>query len=627
MKEQVNQTNRLIKETSPYLLAHAHNPVDWLPWGEEAFEKARTEDKPVFLSIGYSTCHWCHVMAHECFEDDDVAQVLNAHFVCIKVDREERPDIDAVYMRACEAMTGNGGWPLSVFMGADAKPFYAGTYFPKFMFLRVLKALQEAWQGNRSSLQRNAARLTELIDIDTRDKEPRESAPIREAVEQYRSRFDAQYGGFGEAPKFPSPHNLMFLLHTAPDIAEKTLDCMYRGGIFDHVGGGFCRYSTDRFWLVPHFEKMLYDNALLAMTYAMAFEQTDKPLYRSVTRRVLQYIDRELRAPDGGYYSAQDADSEGAEGQFYLFTQDEIKATLGEYEGTRFCERYDIQPEGNFEGANIPNLIRSGDSSSDVDEWIPKIYDYRNRRVKPLTDNKKLTAWNALVAAAYAMAARIFKEDLYADIAKDTLAYIERVLTQDNAVFAGTAAGKRAGAGFLNDYACTIFALIQAYEATFEERFLARAKALTLETCRLFHDETNGGFLFSGEPNEKLIARTKETYDGAMPSGNSLMAYNLTRLSLLFDDEDLYETARKQAGFMNAQAVHYPMGYGFYLYSALPVKKIACATNDPKSLRLFGIRSDWAFRLVSDAKYPIVHGETTFYVCEDGVCRPPVHAL
>jgi len=619
--------NRLLKESSPYLQQHAYNPVDWYPWGAEAFEKAKTEDKPIFLSIGYSTCHWCHVMAHECFENDDVARALNAHFVCVKVDREERPDIDAVYMRACEAMTGNGGWPLSVFMGADAKPFYAGTYFPKPMFLKILEAVKDAWKGNRASLYRNAARLTEMIDIGAHDEQALESAPVNEALEQYRSRFDPQYGGFGDAPKFPAPHNLMFLLRTAPEIAEKTLVCMFRGGIFDHVGGGFCRYSTDRFWLVPHFEKMLYDNALLAMAYLMAFEETEKPLYSSVARRVLQYVERELRAPDGGYYSAQDADSEGAEGRFYLFTPDEIKAALGEQAGALFCARYDIRQKGNFEGASIPNLIRSGDEGADADEWIPKVYDYRNRREKPLTDIKKLTAWNALTAAAFAAAARILKNEEYADIARNALDFIERALTRNNIVFVGVADGKRSGAGFLTDYACYVFALIQAYEATLEERFLDRAKELALEACRLFWDEANGGFLFSGESNEKLIARTKETYDGAMPSGNSLMAYNLSRLSLLFDDEELDKTARRQADFMNAQAANYPMGYGFYLYSALPVKKIVCATIDQDSLRSLHIRSDWAFRLASGTDYPVVHAKTTFYVCEGGTCRPPVNAL
>lgn len=617
----------MLKESSPYLQQHAYNPVDWYPWGAEAFEKAKTEDKPIFLSIGYSTCHWCHVMAHECFENDDVARALNAHFVCVKVDREERPDIDAVYMRACEAMTGNGGWPLSVFMGADAKPFYTGTYFPRPMFLRILEAVKDAWKDNRTSLYRNAARLTEMIDIGAHDEQARESAPINEALEQYRSRFDPQYGGFGDAPKFPAPHNLMFLLRTAPEIAEKTLVCMFRGGIFDHIGGGFCRYSTDRFWLVPHFEKMLYDNALLAMAYLMAFEETEKPLYSSVARRVLQYVERELRAPDGGYYSAQDADSEGEEGRFYLFTPDEIKAALGEQAGALFCARYDIRSKGNFEGANIPNLIRSGDEGADADEWIPKVYDYRNRREKPLTDIKKLTAWNALTAAAFAVAARILKNEEYASIAKDELDFIERMLTRDNIVFVGIADGKRSGAGFLTDYACYVFALIQAYEATLEENFLNRAKELALEACRLFWDEANGGFLFSGESNEKLIARTKETSDGAMPSGNSLMAYNLSRLSLLFDDEELDKTARRQADFMNAQAANYPMGYGFYLYSALPVKKIVCATIDQDSLRSLHIRSDWAFRLASGTDYPVVHAKTTFYVCEGGTCRPPVNAL
>lgn len=624
----VKKANKLIGEASPYLRAHAYQPVDWFAWGKDAFEKAFDEDKPIFLSVGYSTCHWCHVMARESFEDYEVARFLNAHFVCIKVDREERPDIDSVYMRACETMTGGGGWPLSVFMSADEKPFYAGTYFPKQTFLKILGAVTEAWESNRASLERTAKRLTELIDAAAQENdESPETAPVEEAVESFRGQFDAAYGGFGGAPKFPMPHNLIFLLQKAPEIAGKTLVCMFRGGIFDHIGGGFCRYSTDRIWLVPHFEKMLYDNALLAIAYVMAFEKTERPLYRSVAERTLQYMNRELRTEDGGFFSAQDADSEDTEGKFYLFTPAEITAALGEEDSARFCARYDITKKGNFDGSNIPNLIRSDGADADVDELLPKIDDYRNKRVKPFTDTKKLTAWNALAAAAYAAAARVLKHDAYADEAKAALDFIDKNLTDKNTVFTGICDGKRFGAGFLSDYACYIYALIETYEATLDERLLSRAKELAHETIRRFWDDADGGFFFSGKANEELIVRTKDTFDGSVPSGNSVMAYNLSRLSLLCDDEELFDTAQRHANYMNTEAAAYPAGFAFYLYSALPVKKVVCATTDEKALHMLHVRSDWAFCLASGPDYPILNGETTFYVCEGNICHPPVNAL
>ncbi|HPE16503.1 MAG TPA: DUF255 domain-containing protein, partial [Oscillospiraceae bacterium] len=341
------QPNRLIGETSPYLLAHAHNPVDWYPWGEAAFAKARREDKPVFLSVGYSACHWCHVMARECFENRRVAERLNRDFISVKVDREERPDVDGVYQRACQALSGGGGWPLSVFMTADGEPFHAGTYYPPDAFLALLDAAADAWRHGRAELLRGGKLLAGALSDAARQHGPSDRAPIREATVQFRETFDKAYGGFGRAPKFPSPHSLMFLLHTAPELAEKTLEGMYRGGIFDHIGGGFSRYSTDRQWLVPHFEKMLGDNALLSITYLLAYEATGRPLYRAVAERTLSYMKRELRAPDGGFCSSQDADAQGAEGSYYLFTPEELKRLLGDEAGTRFCRRYDISAEGN----------------------------------------------------------------------------------------------------------------------------------------------------------------------------------------------------------------------------------------------------------------------------------------
>ncbi|HPK16389.1 MAG TPA: thioredoxin domain-containing protein [Clostridia bacterium] len=621
------KTNKLAGETSPYLLEHVHNPVDWFPWGAQALQKAADEDKPLFISIGYSACHWCHVMARECFEDAEVARELNRGFVSVKVDREERPDIDAVYMRACEVMTGNGGWPLSVFADAQGKPFYAGTYFPKDAFLKLLFAVREAWENERGRLSKSAARITALIDAEEKDDGGHDSAPIQEAAAQFRRRFDPEYGGFGSAPKFPAPHNLMFLLRTAPELAEKTLECMFRGGMFDHVGGGFCRYSTDRFWLVPHFEKMLYDNALLAIAYLTAYEQSGRPLWRAVAERTLAYMERELRAPDGGFYASQDADSEGMEGRYYLFSPGEIREALGDADGARFCLRYGITETGNFEGLSVPNLLRAREDDAETDALLPRVYDYRKKRVPPRTDVKKLTAWNALAAAAFAAGGRILKHGLYADAARDTLAFIGRELSDDGAVLVGKTSGKRLGAGFLSDYAFYAYALIEAYEATFEESFLSRAAGLAKRACALFEDAQGGGFFLSGKDNETLVARTKESYDGAMPSGNSVMAYVLSRLALLTDDEEFARRAERQSAFMNGLAASYPAGYGFYLYGALPVKKIVCATNDPAGLRGLRVRSDWAFRFASGPEYPIIDNKTTYYVCEGGVCHPPAHAI
>lgn len=620
-------TNELIHETSPYLLQHAHNPVNWYPWGKLAFSKALQENKPVFVSIGYSTCHWCHVMAHECFEDETVADTLNRDFISIKVDREQRPDIDGIYMRACMSMTGSGGWPMSIFMTADGKPFFAGTYFPKNNFMCLLDALAKAWQENKPSLLKNQEKFIASMTEVSQNQSPTNNVPIDDAVVMFRQAFDSKYGGFGDAPKFPSPHNLMFLLYTAPEIAEKTLEQMYRGGIFDHIGGGFSRYSTDRYWLVPHFEKMLYDNALLAMAYLLAYETTNSELYRHVAKKVFVYLDRELCCPDGGFYSAQDADSDGGEGNFYLFTPDELTELLGKDDSIRFCRHYDITRKGNFKGKSIPNLLYAACPDSKADALLPKIYESRVKRAAPNIDTKILTSWNALAVSAYAMAARILKEQKYLDTARKTIDFIERNLTKENIIFVGVTGGKRYGTGFLDDYAFYIFALIQMYQATLDEKYLTRASELTGSTWNLFWDENHGGFYFSGKENEVLITRPKETLDSAMPSGNSVMAYNLSRLALLTENEQMEERAEKQRRFMNGEASAYPMGYGFYLYSALPVKKVICAMKNPEDISALRIRSDWAFRITGSHEYPLLNGKTTYYICENNTCFPPVNEL
>ena len=619
-------TNLLINETSPYLLEHAHNPVNWYPWGESAFAKAKLEDKPIFLSVGYSACHWCHVMARESFEDETVAEYLNNSFVSIKVDREERPDVDGVYMRACQALTGGGGWPMSIFMGDDKIPFFAGTYYPKDTFIQILEAVVKAWKHDRHTLLINGRQITKVVNEQQSAKKSLKPEDLTEkALTEFEESFDATYGGFGKAPKFPSAHNLLFLLTAAPEMAGKTLDSMYRGGMFDHIGGGFCRYSTDRYWLVPHFEKMLYDNALLAMAYLIGYEKTGKTLYRTVADRIFIWLEREMAAPDGGFYSSQDADSEGTEGKYYTFTPHELKLLLGETDGTQFCRRYGITSEDNFEGGSVPNLLNSTLEPDKIDEKIQSVYEYRRKRPAPHTDVKILTGWNALTAAAYAMAARILKSDIHRQTAQNTIDFMERRFIDNEMLFSGGTGGKRIGPGFLDDYAFLIFALIQMHQATLDDRYLKQAAELTDRVWTLFWDDENGGFFFSGTHNEQLFTRPKETWDGAMPSGNSVMAYNLSRLALLTEDEKISERAAKQNRFMDGEAAAYPMGYAFYLYSLLPVKKVFCRLVNSNDLSTLRIPSDWVFRLTNDPAYSVIEGQTTYYICENNTCYPPTN--
>ncbi|MBR2742955.1 MAG: thioredoxin domain-containing protein [Clostridia bacterium] len=621
--------NALIHETSPYLLQHAHNPVNWYPWGEAAFEKARREDKPVFISIGYSTCHWCHVMAHETFEDEEAAEALNRDFVCIKVDREERPDIDGVYMRACQAMTGRGGWPMSIFADADGKPFHAGNYFTKAFFLKLLEAVIEQWKNNREGVLSQSAHVAEVLNRTKASGESDARYPSRDyIVSMYESGFDEEYGGFGGAPKFPSPHAMMYLMRTAPRMAEKTLRAMFEGGMFDHVGGGFCRYSTDRYWLVPHFEKMLYGNAWLAAAYLCAYEETGDEFYKNVALRVFSYLESELMSPDGGFYSAQDADSEGEEGKFYVFSKNELISLLGPDDGERFCERFGVSEEGNFGGKNILNLIDHPDTNGHEDELAARVYEYRKSRAKLHTDEKRLTSWNALAAAAYAMAGRITGGEEYTKKAEATAAFIEEKLTSDGVVYAGIGGGRRMGAGFLDDYAFYIYALLEIYEATLDEKYLNRAAELAKAVCRDFWDAQNGGFFFSGAQNERLFTRPKETYDGAMPSGNSVMAYVLSRLSLLCGDGAFEELSKRQNAFMDAQSMKRPVAFAFYLCSRLPARKIICVTRGKKPPKGVRVRSDWAFKLAAEGgEYKIVNDKPTYYVCEGELCYPPTNEL
>ncbi len=641
----IKLSNRLKQETSPYLLQHAENPVEWYPWCREAFEKAEKEDKPVFLSIGYSTCHWCHVMAHESFEDEEIADLLNRHFVCIKVDKEERPDIDSIYMAVCQAFTGGGGWPTSIFMTADQKPFFAGTYFAKSgggkrMGLKeLLTTIRHHWENDRKALLEQADAVVAHLNRPTQDAADPDTDPLSSAVAAYERSYDTKYGGFGRAPKFPAPHNLLFLLtyhqryghKPCRDMAEHTLLQMYRGGLFDHIGYGFCRYSTDKQFLVPHFEKMLYDNALLILAYCKAAEGERSGLYRNIAQKTADYVLREMTSPGGGFYSAQDADSEREEGKYYLFTPREITDLLGDQAGKAFNRRFGITDEGNFEKKNIPNLLHSDAADTSFEQYLPQIYAYRKKRYGLILDDKILTSWNGLMIAAMCALYRASQEEKYLTAAVEADRFLGEHLQKGDTLFVSYREGKRGVKGFLDDYASYIFAQLALYGATLDEQYLSRAKALCQKVLTDFSDPVNGGFYLYGHDSEELILHPKETYDGAIPSGNSLMAYNLVRLSHLTEDARYPEEARRQLDFLSAEA-SYPPGHAMFLLALLehrepPMKVRVVATDEiePKAL-LFGLPADALVTVQKPSgEYPLKDGKTTFYVCRNHSCLPPVN--
>jgi len=574
--------NHLIDETSPYLRQHAHNPVEWYPWGPEAFERAQRENKPIFLSIGYSTCHWCHVMAHESFEHPEVARLMNEAFVSIKVDREERPDIDNVYMSACQVMTGSGGWPLSIIITPDKKPFFAATYIPRegrfglIGMMELIPHIRELWatrRGEALSLSNEIATVLQQTSQDTPGEELN-AATLELTYEQLAKRFDGQHAGFSSAPKFPTPHNLLFLLRywkrggnkAALDMVEKTLQAMRRGGIYDHVGFGFHRYSTDSQWLVPHFEKMLYDQAMLAMAYIEAYQATGKEDYGNTAREIFTYVLRDMTAPEGGFCSAEDADSEGEEGKFYLWTQEEVRQALGNEEADFGIKVFNIEKDGNFteqaagrrNGVNILNLRKTlGELASDLNlpkhdlqkhlEVIrQKLFAYREKRVHPMKDDKILTDWNGLMIAALAKGAQAFDEPEYAEAACRAADFILGNMRKPDGRLLHRYRDGRAGLeANLDDYAFLVWGLIELYEAIFGARHLEVALELTSDMVRHFWDEDGGGFYLTPDDGESLFVRKKEIYDGAIPSGNSVAMLNLLRLGRMTATSDLEEKAAR----------------------------------------------------------------------------------
>ncbi|MDD4689948.1 MAG: thioredoxin domain-containing protein [Eubacteriales bacterium] len=640
-------SNHLKHQTSPYLLQHSENPVDWYPWCDEAFQRAKDEDKPIFLSIGYSTCHWCHVMAHESFENQQTADILNKYFVSIKVDKEERPDIDSIYMSVCQAFTGSGGWPTSIFMTGEQKPFFAGTYFPTTSrygtigFKELLLAINEKWTNGRDALIDSADSVVEALNNATVNKNTTNKNLFDIAIQQYKNSFDKKYGGFGHAPKFPSPHNLLFLLThyeksgdiEALDMVESTLLQMYRGGIFDHIGFGFSRYSTDKFFLVPHFEKMLYDNALLIMAYCKTYQITKNEFYKRVAEQTATYIQREMTSEDGGFYSAQDADSDGEEGKYYVFEPLEVIQILGKEVGTEFNEYYDITVQGNFEGKSIPNLLNNKELNNEYEKHLTLIYEYRKNRNRLHLDDKILTSWNSLMIAAMCSLYRITQNDKYLACAKKAQQFIEENLSENGKLLVSFRDGISGKRGFLDDYANYTFALLSLYDATLEKHFLEKAADFCDQAISDFYDRDQGGFYLYCNDHEKLIIRPKESYDGAMPSGNSVMTYNLTRIYFLMGKNE--GILKQQVEFMSQQASEYPTGYAMFLtslsdYLQMPKKIVIVlkSESDIKNLP-FKMSLNSIIKILDRPtdEYTLKDNKTTFYICENNHCMPPVNVI
>jgi uncharacterized protein YyaL (SSP411 family) len=558
--------NRLASESSPYLLQHADNPVDWYPWGDEAFEKARKEDKPVLVSIGYATCHWCHVMAHESFEDEEIAAMMNKAFINIKVDREERPDIDNTYMLVCQMLTGSGGWPLNVFLTPEKRPFYAATYIPRQGrqgrpgMRELIPWLSQLWENDRQKIQTSSEEIINAFQKSNafEGTDRLDANILDEAYRQYVQQFDEEYGGFGTSPKFPSPHNLMLLLRYAkrnPDssalsMVEQTLTQMRMGGLFDHIGHGFHRYSTDQNWLVPHFEKMLYDQALLLMAYTEAWQLTEKELFKQTADEIASYLLRKMQDADGGFYSAVDADSEGEEGKFYVWSVSEIRDVLPPAQAELVIELFNLTEDGNYKdeasgrrtGKNIPHLqkpfadlakernMAADKLRSELESMRQKLLDVRKNRVHPLLDDKILTDWNGLIIAALAKAGRAFENENYITQAERCWRFVESAMVVDDKLKHRYRNGDVAIDAHADDYAFLVWGLIELYEATFESEYLEKAIYLNRQFVDSFWDNENGGFYFTSTSAEELLGRKKEIYDGAVPSSNSVAIMNLLRL-------------------------------------------------------------------------------------------------
>ena len=674
--EQDRKPNRLICEKSPYLLQHAHNPVDWYPWSDEAFTKAKAENKPVFVSIGYSTCHWCHVMEKECFDDEEVAKLMNDTFVSIKVDREERPDIDGAYMAICQLMGRSCGWPLNAIMTPDKNPFFVTSYIPKNSrfglvgMMDLVPQIREVWGTRKAELEKVGADVKSRIE-QFEKRLPEEALGkdvLNDAYEKLTRRFDAENGGFGSAPKFPSPHSLLFLLRywkrtgekNALVMVEKTLRSMHSGGIFDQVGFGFHRYSTDAMWLVPHFEKMLYDQALLALAYVEAYQATGETKFANAAKQVLEYVLRDLVSLEGGFCSAEDADSEGEEGKFYLWNLEEIQGALSPEDAELAKNLFGIEARGNFDepgvgrsGKNILHLPKpieqvAAESGLTVDGLIPRLdrirktlFEAREKRVHPSKDDKVLTDWNGLMLAALARASQVLGEEEYLRAAvKAADFFLEKMLDKNGTLYHRFVKGEMAVEGFLDDYAFLVWGLIEVYEASFDDRFLQAASKLTDIMVTRFWDEKEEGFFFSARGSADIMAKRKEVYDGALPSGNSVAILNLLRLSRL-NANTAYETmARDMSRTFASEVKESPSAHTFLLlgvdFALGPAYNVTLVgdlkdeglLNMLKTLRVRYLpRMEVSLKSAAKARlgFEQIEEKATAYVCRDQTCQSPTN--
>jgi len=674
-------TNRLINKSSSYLQQHAHNPVDWYPWEPEAFEKAKKEDKPIFLSIGYSTCHWCHVMEYESFENEQIAEIMNEHFVSIKVDREQRPDVDQIYMNAVQLMTGSGGWPLSVFLTPDGKPFYGGTYFPpkdsygRPGFERLLLSIADAWKNRRQELVNSAGRLSEFLERSGAPTGKKKLSPqmLTGAFKYFQNSFDVANGGFGFAPKFPQPTNLSMLLcywyrtgdEHALQMVEKTLDAMAKGGIYDHVGGGFHRYATDTRWLIPHFEKMLYDQALLSKIYLQAYQITGNKKYAEISKEIFDYVLRDMTDPKSGFYSAEDADSEGKEGTFYLWEPKQIDSILDKDHARLFNAYYGVTEKGNFEkGKTILHISTSierlgkkfNESPNKIENILTnarmKIFQSRQKRIRPHRDDKVITAWNGLMISSLAYGGAALQEEKYIEAAKRSAEFILSTLYKNGRLMRYYRDGQAVEKAFLDDYAFMILGLLDLYEASFNTKWLIKAKELGEEMIELFADIERGAFFLTGKDGEKLITRTKLSSDGAVPSGNSITALALLKLGRLTMNQHFTEQGGKVLEFFSSQLKESP-AYSSAMLTALsfwlgPTQEIVIAGNAdapetkqmlkvvydrflPNPVVLFhdhGEAGSAIEKIVPFIKSQIsIDGKATAYVCENYVCKKPINEI
>lgn len=669
--------NQLIWEKSPYLLQHSHNPVNWFGWNESAFNKAENENKPIFLSIGYSTCHWCHVMERESFEDEEVANLMNDVFVSIKVDREERPDIDNLYMSVCQMITGHGGWPLTIIMTPEKKPFYAGTYLPKNSFgnrvgmIDLVKRVGEIWKNQKQEINDSADKITSYINSEHNINLTDFTNPqiLDTAFLEFQKKFDNDFGGFGDRPKFASPHNLLFLLRyfkktkndDAKYMVEKTLIEMRKGGIFDHLGFGFHRYSTDRKWFLPHFEKMIYDQAMLIIAYAETFQLTKNDFFKKTAEEIITYIFRDMKSPEDGFYSAEDADSEGEEGKFYTWTKNEILKILGDQNGEKFSQIFNVKENGNYYEESTGELINKNilftneiADNNNIDNYRTKLFLFREIRIHPFKDDKILTDWNGLTIAALAIAGRIFDNKKIIDTAEKSVQFIlKNLISKDGDLLHRYRDGDSSIDAKIDDYAFFIWGLLELYESTNKTFYLEKSIELTGKLISSFWDtENNSGFFFTDE-NSELIVRTKEFYDGAVPSGNSVMFSNLIKLFHITGNQKYKEFAELLNKTYKSSVEKVPISFGYFLSGLIfqlnntkeillvgekenpltkQMLKIINEDFNPNKVVICLDKSDPYYdKLLQTAEYlknyKMINEKTTAYICENFECNLPVNNI